>query len=89
MRSKIGLTIILIIAIAGMIFSGYLSYTELTQKTCALGGGCSSLIGIPTCVYGFIMYFLVFLIALLCLLRRKREEDKEEEILPGTVRKTN
>ncbi|MEK6859589.1 MAG: hypothetical protein AABX54_02130 [Nanoarchaeota archaeon] len=54
----------MVISIAGMLFSGYLSYGELIRKTCSLGG-CSSLGGIPVCVYGFIMYLIVFII-LMC-----------------------
>jgi uncharacterized membrane protein len=58
---------ILIISIAGMLFSGYLSYGELTSGTCPIGGGCSALAGIPTCVYGFVMYTLVFIISIVGL----------------------
>jgi hypothetical protein len=47
-----------------MTFSGYLSYFELVQDSCPLGG-CSILLGLPTCVYGFIMYLLVFLTSIL------------------------
>ncbi len=54
------------ISVAGMLFSGYLSFTELTSGVCAVGG-CSVLMGIPTCVYGFVMYALVFGVAMLGL----------------------
>ncbi len=66
MKSKTSLIIILIISIAGMLFSGYLSYGELIKKTCGLGG-CSNIAGIPVCVYGFVMYLLVFIISLIGL----------------------
>jgi uncharacterized membrane protein len=56
------LQIILIISIAGMLFSGYLSYNELFKQTCPLGG-CSNLLGLPVCVYGFIMYLAVFILS--------------------------
>jgi uncharacterized membrane protein len=71
MKKQVSLIIILIISIAGILFSGYLSYTELVRKTCALGGGCSSLGGIPVCIYGFIMYLLVFIISTLGLKSKK------------------
>ena len=54
-----------------MAFSGYLSYTELFQKVCALGGGCTSIIGLPSCVYGFVMYAIVFVISLFGLKAKK------------------
>lgn len=64
MRAKTALKTIMVISVAGMLFSGYLSYTELVKDVCALGG-CSTIGGVPTCVYGFAMYLLVFIISLL------------------------
>ncbi len=66
----ISLKIITGISVAGMLFSGYLSYGELVQKTCAMGG-CSAVIGVPACVYGFIMYLIVFIISLLGIKAKK------------------
>jgi uncharacterized membrane protein len=71
MKPKTALIIILIISIAGMIFSGYLSYTELFAGFCGaskLGmGNCTNVFQIPACVYGFVMYLIVFIISLLGL----------------------
>jgi uncharacterized membrane protein len=36
MKSNIALKVILIISIAGMLFSGYLSYQELFKNSCSL-----------------------------------------------------
>ena len=55
---------ILCISIAGLLFSGYLSYSELIQNVCALGE-CSYLLGFPICVYGFLMYLAIFIITIL------------------------
>jgi uncharacterized membrane protein len=68
---NLALKVILMLAIAGMAFSGYLSYGELTRGTCPIGGGCSQLAGIPTCVYGFIMYTLVLIVSILGLKAKK------------------
>jgi uncharacterized membrane protein len=67
MDKTLALTIILVISLGGMAFSGYLTFGELVQKTCALGGGCSSVFGLPACVYGFVMYTIVFIISLMGL----------------------
>lgn len=67
MKKHIALKTILIISIVGLLFSGYMSYTELFKGVCAAGGGCSNIGGIPTCVYGFIMYLVVFIISLIGL----------------------
>ena len=68
MDKRLALKIILWISVAGLLFSGYLSYGEVFQKVCtasALGmGTCSSVIGIPACVYGFVMYLVIIIINL-------------------------
>ena len=53
----------MILSLAGILFSGYLSYGELFRKSCYIGG-CSTVGGVPACVYGFVMYLLVFLVSL-------------------------
>lgn len=71
MKSRASLKVILIISIIGIIFSGYLSYSELFNHTCLLGGSCTSVASIPACVYGFIMYLIVFVISLFGLMGRE------------------
>jgi uncharacterized membrane protein len=70
MKKEAALKIILVISIAGMLFSGYLSYTEIFAGLCAIGGTCSSVASIPACVYGFVMYLIVFIICLLGLKKK-------------------
>jgi len=60
----------MIISIAGILFSGYLSYGELFKKSCYLGG-CSTVGGVPACVYGFVMYLIVFIIAILGIMSKR------------------
>jgi uncharacterized membrane protein len=69
MKKDTSLKIIAWIALTGVLFSGYLSYTEIFKKTCALGnlGTCTNVFSIPACVYGFIMYVIVLIISLLGL----------------------
>jgi uncharacterized membrane protein len=69
------LKFILIISVAGILFSGFLSYRELTTGagscSIAAAGTICSILGIPVCVYGLIMYTLVFLISLRGLKSKK------------------
>ena len=69
MKKQTSLIIVLILSIAGMLFSGYLSYTELFAHFCGatqLGlGQCTSVLKIPACVYGFVMYLIVFVISII------------------------
>lgn len=70
MNKNLALKIILVISICGILFSGYLSYGELIQKVCPLGG-CSYVLGMPACVYGFFMYLAVFIICMMGLTSKK------------------
>jgi len=64
MKKQNALKTIMWISIAGILFSGYLSYSEIFKKVCALGT-CASVGGVPACVYGLIMYIIVLIIATL------------------------
>lgn len=58
--------IILVLSVAGVLFSGYLSFQELFLKNCTLGcSNTENILGLPTCFYGFIMFSMIFLTALL------------------------
>ena len=69
MNRELALKTILGIFIAGILFSGYLSYGELFANSCyaaKLGmGACTSVVKIPACVYGFFMYLIVFIVSIL------------------------
>ena len=72
MKKQTALKLIFWISLAGMLFSGYLSYTEIFQQACALGGSCSTkILTLPSCVYGFVMYLVVFLISVFGLRSKK------------------
>jgi uncharacterized membrane protein len=75
MKKQTALKTILGIAIAGMLFSGYLSYTELFAGFCgaaSLGmGSCTNVLQIPACVYGFVMYLIVLIISIIGLRSKK------------------
>jgi uncharacterized membrane protein len=71
MKKRSALITILIISIAGMLFSGYLSYGEMFASSCYaenLGmGSCKVVFQIPACVYGFAMYLIVLVVSILGL----------------------
>lgn len=62
---------VLAISIAGIAFSGTLAYRELSARVaaCPAVGGSCAILGIPTCVYGLVMYAFLALIAGLALVR--------------------
>lgn len=55
------------IALAGLIFSGYLGGTKLFTGTCALNETCPYFLGYPACFFGFLMYLVITLFAGLLL----------------------
>jgi uncharacterized membrane protein len=74
MHKQTALKAILIISVAGLLFSSYLSYTELftpSSAFCSTGTCSQQIASIPVCVYGFIMYLIIFVISLLGLKAKK------------------
>jgi len=72
MTKQKALKIILGISIAGILFSGYLSYLELFAGSCepspiSCGTSGFTLASLPACVYGFIMYTTVLITSILGL----------------------
>jgi len=57
--------VILAVVIFGMGFSGYLTSSVLMSNSCPLTGGCTLVLGYPSCMYGFIMYTVLLILMLL------------------------
>ena len=66
------------ISVLGILFSGYLSYSELFSGKCLLGS-CPFVASIPACVYGLVMYVIVLAIALLGLGNKKKKGKKRRK----------
>jgi uncharacterized membrane protein len=56
--------VICAISFIGAILSGYFSYSELFLGKCP-AGGCAMLLGIPLCLYGFLMFLMLFITSVL------------------------
>lgn len=71
------LLVILVIAIGGLAFSGYLSFRELfgsPAEACAPlgepGTPLGTVLGTPPCIYGFVMYLAIAVLTIIALARR-------------------
>lgn len=74
MKQRTALKSVFGISIAGLLFSGYLSYTELFAQ-CNFGcSPSSSIAGVPVCVYGFVMYLALAVISIIGLNSGKKEK---------------
>ncbi len=58
-----------VLALMGVLFSGYIVFSRLLTKQCAFGETCPLFLGKPACWYGFGMFTLMFIIALLAFFR--------------------
>ncbi|MFA5051693.1 MAG: vitamin K epoxide reductase family protein [Patescibacteria group bacterium] len=75
MKMRTALVSILVIAIGGIIFSGYLSYYNIwgpgcSQAIISCGPNPLEIFGLPQCVYGFFMYLLVSVLAIVALMKQ-------------------
>ncbi len=68
------LKVIVLFSVFGMLFSGYLSFGELFPGASS-GAACAvasaKILGLPTCVYGFLMYVIIGVLAFLALQSKK------------------
>ena len=71
-KKTLSLTIVLL-SLAGVLFSGYLSYVELFANASSCGVTRQAT-GIPTCVYGFAMFTLILIFSTLLAIKNFRVE---------------
>jgi hypothetical protein len=64
------IVILVFLASAGLLFSGYLSAVNLLSDTCASDEPCPLFLGYPACFYGFAMYLVMFFVTGLGVLGR-------------------
>lgn len=55
----------------GTLFAGYLSAVKILSGTCAFNEPCPYFLGYPSCWYGFGMFVILLVLALVGLLRAK------------------
>lgn len=62
---KRALQVILVFGLAGLAFSGTLTYREVfaSAAKCPSPGAAGTILGYPACVYGFLMYLAITVIA--------------------------
>ena len=65
MKKQTALKALFWVSLAGALFSGYLSYTEIFQQVCALGTCSTTVFSVPSCVYGLVMYLIGLVISIL------------------------
>jgi uncharacterized membrane protein len=65
------LRIMFVLAVMGFLFSGYLTFSRLLLQTCPLNEPCAIFLGLPTCVYGFVMFTLMLIFSAIGAFHKK------------------
>jgi uncharacterized membrane protein len=63
MKQDTKVSVLFVLSIAGVLFSGYLSGVKFFTQTCALSEPCPYFLGYPACYYGFAMFLTLFIIS--------------------------
>lgn len=81
---KRALQVILVLAIAGLVFSGTLTYREVfaSAAKCPSPGAPGTIFGYPACVYGFFMYLAITVTAIVGLRAGYRSERRARGVPP-------
>lgn len=81
---KRALQVILVLAIAGLVFSGTLTYREVfaSAAKCPSPGAPGTILGYPACVYGFFMYLAITVAAIVGLRAGYRSERRARGVPP-------
>jgi hypothetical protein len=58
------------LTLAGSLFAGYMSGLKIFTHTCAFNETCPYFFGYPACWFGFAMFFIMFIISILGLLKK-------------------
>jgi uncharacterized membrane protein len=71
MEKKTLAIIILVLAVCGSCFAGYLYFSKLLSGTCPLTEPCPiAFFGQPACLYGFIMFFAILVLSIIYLVTK-------------------
>ena len=65
MKSATYIKTMFFLGLAGLLFSGYMSAIKLFTATCAFNSPCPYFLGYPACFYGFGMFLVIFVSAIL------------------------
>jgi hypothetical protein len=60
-----------ILAVAGTLFSGYMSATKFFSKTCPFSEPCAYFLGVPACYFGFFMFAGLLVLSGVQLFKKK------------------
>jgi hypothetical protein len=82
MKSKTAYLVAFILAIAGVLFAGFLSISTILFGVCPLKEACPNFFGQPACIYGFVLFTaLLVLSAIMYFKKEKKSTGKKKNCL--------
>lgn len=63
MDKALALKVIAVVSFIGLVFAAYMTYYEMTYTACP-ASGCSTVLGIPACIHGLVMYLIIFVLSM-------------------------
>ena len=72
---KKNVLVMFLFALFGTLFAGYLTFKKYFSDTCPLTEGCTYLFGYPSCIYGFILFFILLIFSGLLLLKSMEKKS--------------
>jgi len=61
-----------VLAVAGTLFSGYMSATKFFSQACPFNELCTEVFGLPACYYGFVMFAALLVLSAMQLFNKKK-----------------
>ena len=75
MKKDIKLKVLLVLSIAGLLFSGYLSGVKFFTDTCVLNEPCPYFLGYPACYFGFAMFLTLAILGSLLFTNKIKHKN--------------
>ena len=63
----------MILSLAGVLFSGYMSSIKFFTQTCAFNEPCPIFLGLPACYFGFFLFIFLALFSALVFFKRMND----------------
>ena len=79
MKSKTAYLVAFILAIAGVLFAGFLSASKIIWGVCPLKEPCPQFFGQPACIYGFILFAALLVLSAIMLFKKEAKKAKEKK----------
>ena len=79
MKSKTAYLVAFILAIAGVLFAGFLTISTKLYGVCPLKEPCPQFFGQLACIYGFILFAALLILSAIMLFKKEGKKEKAKK----------